>query len=237
MSSFSDPRYRLGLHDFEPDVSRSVATSISCGSSLKAKAKVAGSSSTDRSRLLMPRSCALALGEELTTRRGSFGLPHQLQLVLAPARPDKQSAREALRPGSSPAHLRDLLPESAHPDMDGGVRRVTPYSIRISVAPIASFIIRHRVANPMWNQPTTRCVRAGRATSDSSRTAGSLVDRPIWLGLQPPCYTQGNGRAAIVLVATRHAREWQQERGQGAQHPALVQSNLIDGVICSRQSL
>ena len=232
---FSDPRYRLGLQDVEPDFLGRCYEYL-----LRKFAEGQGQSAGEfftptevgflMARIMRPRP-----GEEAYDFAcGSFGLLIKLQLVsrrLDPTNrvPLKLYGQELIGATYGIACMNRII----H-DMDGVVYRgdsmINP-KIKDGTGKLRRFDIV--VANPMWNQPIDPTVYERDAFDRFLPQGGITVGKADWAWLQHAVTClKDDGRAAIVLDAAAVTR------GSGSPNDRertirkwFIDHDLIDGVI------
>lgn len=236
VETFSDPRYRLGLADVEPDFLGRAYEYL-----LRKFAEGSGQSAGEfftptevgffMAHILRPRP-----GEECHDYAcGSAGLLVKLQLVskeLDPLSkvPLKLTGQELQAESYAVANMNGII----H-DMDIEIARgdtmINP-KFRNADGKIRTFDII--VANPMWNQPFNSDIFANDPF-DRFRTAGGITTGKgdwAWLQHTLACLND-NGRAAIVLdtgAVTRGSGSKNDDK-ECAIRKWFVDRDLIDGVI------
>ena len=236
VETFSDPRYRLGLADVQPDFLGRAYEYL-----LRKFAEDSGRSggefftppevSSLMAHIMRPRP-----GEECHDYAcGSAGLLVKLQLVARELDPTsrvplKLRGQELQAESYATAHMNAII----H-DMDVEIFRgdtmINP-KFKTATGQIATHDIV--VANPMWNQPFGPDVFANDPF-DRFRTRGGVTSgKGDWAWLQHTlACLNGRGRAAVVLDTGAVTR------GSGAKHEDkernirkwFVENDLIDGVI------
>lgn len=236
VETFSDPRYRLGLADVEPDFLGRAYEYL-----LRKFAEGSGQSAGEfftptevgflMAHILRPRP-----GEECHDYAcGSAGLLVKLQLVskeLDPLSkvPLKLTGQELQAESYAVANMNGII----H-DMDIEIARgdtmINP-KFRNADGKIKTFDIV--VANPMWNQPFNPDIFANDPF-DRFRTAGGVTTGKgdwAWLQHTLACLSD-NGRAAIILdtgAITRGSGSKNDDK-ERAIRKWFVDRDLIDGVI------
>jgi len=236
IESFSDPRYRLGLADVQPDFLGRAYEYL-----LRKFAEGSGQSAGEfftptevgflMAHIMRPRP-----GEECHDYAcGSAGLLVKLQLVARELDPTskvplKLSGQELQAESYAVAQMNGII----H-DMDIEIARgdsmINP-KFRTADGRLRTFDIV--VANPMWNQPFAPDVFANDPF-DRFRTAGGITNgRGDWAWLQHTlaCFND-HGRAAVVLdtgAVTRGSGSKNEDKERNIRK-WFVDHDLIDGVI------
>ncbi len=236
VETFSDPRYRLGLHDVEPDFLGRCYEYL-----LRKFAENQGQSAGE---FFTPREVGFLMAEILRPRPGeealdyacgSFGLLIKLQLVCKRLDP---LSRVPLRlygqelTGSSYAIA--CMNRIIH-DMQGEVLRgdsMRNPKYRNADQRLKTFDLV--VANPMWNQPFDTAIYDNDPFSRFEEAGGVTTGKADWAWLQHSlaCLSP-NGRAAIVLdtgAVTRGSGSKSEDRERNIRR-WFVEQDLIDGVI------
>ena len=232
VETFSDPRYRLGLADVQPDFLGRAYEYL-----LRKFAEGSGQSAGEfftptevgflMAHIMRPRP-----GEECHDYAcGSAGLLVKLQLVARELDPTskvplKLTGQELQAESYAVAQMNAII----H-DMDIEIARgdtmINP-KFRTADGKVRTHDIV--VANPMWNQPFDPDIFANDPF-DRFRTAGGITTgKGDWAWLQHTlCLSQrswpGGGGARHWCG---HARLGLEERGQGAQHPQVVRRSRSD---------
>jgi type I restriction enzyme M protein len=236
IEKFSDPRYRLGLQDVEPDFLGRCYEYL-----LRKFAEGQGQSAGE---FFTPTEVGFLMAELLRPRPGeeaydfacgSFGLLIKLQLVsrrLDPTNkvPLKLYGQELTGSTYAIACMNRII----H-DMDGEVRRgdsmLNP-KFRGPDHKLQKFDIV--VANPMWNQPIESTVYEKDAFNRFLPNGGITSGKADWAWLQHTVTTlKDNGRAAIVLdtgAVTRGSGSKNEDKERNIRR-WFVEHDLIDGVI------
>ena len=237
VETFSDPRYRLGLADVQPDfLGRAYEYLLR---------KFAEGSGQSAGEFFTPTEVGFLMAHIMRPKPGR-GLP-RLRLRLGGAagqaaarrpraRPDEQGAAQALRPGTAGRELRRRADERDHPrhgrrararrhdDQSEVPRRPTARSGRYDIV----------VANPMWNQPFDPDVFANDPFDRFRTPGGVTTGKGDWAWLQHTlaCMNE-RGRAAVVLdtgAVTRGSGSKNEDKERNIRK-WFVDHDLIDGVI------
>ena len=236
VETFSDPRYRLGLADVQPDfLGRAYEYLLR---------KFAEGSGQSAGEFFTPTEVGFLMAHLMRPRPGeschdyacgSAGLLVKLQLVsreLDPTSrvPLKLSGQELQAESYAVAHMNAII----H-DMEIGIRRGDTM-INPKFKTVAGKINTHDivVANPMWNQPFNPQVFNDDPFDRFRAQGGVTTGKGDWAWLQHTlaCLNE-RGRAAVVLDTGAVTR------GSGARHEDkernirkwFVERDLIDGVI------
>lgn len=236
VETFSDPRYRLGLADVQPDfLGRAYEYLLR---------KFAEGSGRSGGEFFTPPEVGSLMAHIMRPRPGdecydyacgSAGLLVKLQLIareLDPISrvPLKLRGQELQAESYATAHMNAVI----H-DMDVEIARgdtmINP-KFKTATGQIATHDIV--VANPMWNQPFSQDVFANDPFDRFSTRGGITSGKGDWAWLQHTlaCLNE-RGRAAVVLDTGAVTR------GSGARHEDkernirkwFVENDLIDGVI------
>lgn len=236
IETFSDPRYRLGLADVEPDFLGRAYEYL-----LRKFAEGQGQSAGE---FFTPTEVGFLIAELMRPRPGedcydyacgSFGLLIKLQLVsrrLNPLSkvPLKLYGQELTSSSYAIARMNMVI----H-DMQGEVVRgdsmVNP-KFRESDTSLRKFDIV--VANPMWNQSFDPNVFENDAFDRFEGKGGTTSGRGDWAWLQHTVASlKPGGRAAVVLdtgAVTRGSGSKNEDRERNIRR-WFVENDLIDGVI------
>jgi type I restriction enzyme M protein len=236
IETFSDPRYRLGLHDVEPDFLGRCYEYL-----LRKFAENQGQSAGE---FFTPREVGFLMAEILRPRPGeealdyacgSFGLLIKLQLVGQRLDP---LSRVPLRlygqelTGSSYAIA--CMNRIIH-DMQGEVLRgdsMRNPKFRNADQRLKTFDLV--VANPMWNQTFDPTIYENDPFGRFEEAGGITTGKADWAWLQHSLASlKPNGRAAIVLdtgAVTRGSGSKSEDRERNIRR-WFVEQDLIDGVI------
>ena len=236
IETFSDPRYRLGLADVQPDfLGRAYEYLLR---------KFAEGSGQSAGEFFTPTEVGFLMAHLLRPRPGetchdyacgSAGLLVKLQLVARELDPTsrvplKLYGQELQAESYAVAHMNAVI----H-DMDVGIERgdtmINP-KFKTATGRIAAHDIV--VANPMWNQDINPDIYANDPFDRFRTTGGVTTGKADWAWLQHTlaCLNE-RGRAAVVLDTGAVTR------GSGAKHEDrernirkwFVDRDLIDGVI------
>ena len=236
VETFSDPRYRLGLADVQPDfLGRAYEYLLR---------KFAEGSGQSAGEFFTPTEVGFLMAHLLRPRPGeachdyacgSAGLLVKLQLVARELDPTsrvplKLYGQELQAESYAVAHMNAVI----H-DMDVGIERGdTMINPKFKTA--TGRIAAHDVvaANPMWNQDINPDIYANDPFDRFRTTGGVTAGKADWAWLQHTlaCLNE-RGRAAVVLDTGAVTR------GSGAKHEDrernirkwFVDRDLIDGVI------
>lgn len=242
VETFSDPRYRLGLADVEPDfLGRSYEYLLR---------KFAEGSGQSAGEFFTPTEVGFLMAHILRPRPGeechdyacgSAGLLVKLQLVskeLDPLNkvPLKLMGQELQAESYAIANMNGII----H-DMDIEIARgdtmINP-KFRTADGKIKTFDVV--VANPMWNQPFNSDIFANDPF-DRFRTSGGITTGKgdwAWLQHTLACLND-NGRAAVVLdtgAVTRGSGSKNDDKERSIRK-WFVDRDLIDGVILMPDNL
>lgn len=236
IETYSDPRYRLGLHNVEPDFLGRCYEYL-----LRKFAEGQGQSAGE---FFTPREVGFLIAELMRPRPGeecydyacgSFGLLIKLQLVsrrLDPLSrvPLKLYGQELTGSSYAIACMNRII----H-DMEGEVLRgdsMRNPKFKDAEGHLRKFDIV--VANPMWNQPFDQTVYENDQFARFAEHGGITVGKADWAWLQHTVTSvKDNGRAAVVLDTGAVAR------GSGTKNEDrernirkwFVEHDLIEGVI------
>jgi type I restriction enzyme M protein len=236
IEKFSDPRYRLGLHDVEPDFLGRCYEYL-----LRKFAEGQGQSAGE---FFTPTEVGFLIAEIMRPRPGeecydyacgSFGLPIKLQLVcrrLDPLSkvPLKLYGQELT--GSSYAIA--CMNKIVH-DMDGEIVRgdsMRNPKFRVGDAGLKKFDIV--VSNPMWNQPFDPQTYEDDPFSRFEEQGGITTGKADWAWLQHTLASMKDaGRAAVVLdtgAVTRGSGSRNEDKENNIRR-WFVEHDYVDGVI------
>lgn len=242
IETFSDPRYRLGLHDVEPDFLGRCYEYL-----LRKFAEGQGQSAGE---FFTPTEVGFLMAEILRPRPGeecydyacgSFGLLIKLQLVCR--RIDSLSKVPLQlygqeREGASYAIA--CMNKIIH-DMEGEIVRgdsMRNPKFRDGEKHLKQFDIV--VANPMWNQPFSQDVYENDAFERFETQGGNTTGKADWAWLQHTLKSmKDSGRAAVVLdtgAVTRGSGSKNEDREKKIRK-WFVDKDLVDGVILMPDNL
>lgn len=236
IEAFSDPRYRLGLHDVEPDfLGRCYEYLLR---------KFAESQGQSAGEFFTPTEVGFLMAEILRPRPGeeaydyacgSFGLLIKLQLVcrrLDPLSkvPLKLYGQELTGSTYAIACMNRII----H-DMDGELVRgdsMRNPKFREGDMGLKKFDLI--VANPMWNQPFDADVYENDAFARFEEQGGIPAGKADWAWLQHTLASmKDSGRAAVVLdtgAVTRGSGSKNEDKERNIRK-WFVERDLIDGAI------
>lgn len=233
---FSDPRYRLGLHDVEPDFLGRCYEYL-----LRKFAEGQGQSAGE---FFTPTEAGFLMAEILRPRPGeeaydyacgSFGLLIKLQIVcrrLDPLSkvPLKLYGQELTGSTYAIAQMNKII----H-DMEGEVARgdsMRNPKFRESDTRLKRFDIV--VANPMWNQPFEQGFYENDPFGRFEEQGGITTSKADWAWLQHTLASmKDTGRAAVVLdtgAVTRGSGSKNEDKERNIRK-WFVENDLVDGVI------
>ena len=236
IEAYSDPRYRLGLHDVEPDFLGRCYEYL-----LRKFAEGQGQSAGE---FFTPTEVGFLMAEILRPRPGeecydyacgSFGLLIKLQLVsrrLDPLSkvPLKLYGQELTGSSYAIACMNRII----H-DMEGQVVRgdsMRNPKFRDGDTRLKKFDIV--VANPMWNQPFDADVYENDPFGRFEEQGGATTSKGEWAWLQHTIASlKDTGRAAVVLdtgAVTRGSGSKNEDKERNIRK-WFVERDLIDGVI------
>ena len=236
VETFSDPRYRLGLADVQPDfLGRAYEYLLR---------KFAEGSGQSAGEFFTPTEVGFLMANLMRPRPGetchdyacgSAGLLIKLQLVarhLDPTSgiPLKLCGQELQADSYAIAHMNAII----H-DMDVKIERgdtmINP-KFKTSTGSVDTYDIV--VANPMWNQPFNPDIFANDSFDRFRTTGGVTTGRGDWAWLQHTLACMNDrGRAAVVLdtgAVTRGSGSRNEDRERNIRK-WFVDHDLIDGVI------
>lgn len=241
VETFSDPRYRLGLHDVEPDFLGRCYEYL-----LRKFAEGQGQSAGE---FFTPREVGFLMAEILRPRPGedaydyacgSFGLLIKLQLVgkrLDPLSriPLKLYGQELTGSSYAIACMNRII----H-DMQGEVLRGD--SMRNPKYREGNALKRFDlvIANPMWNQAFDPTIYENDPFARFEEAGGVTTGKADWAWLQHTlACLNDNGRAAVVLdtgAVTRGSGSKNEDKERNIRR-WFVERDLIDGVILLPENL
>ena len=236
VETFSDPRYRLGLADVQPDfLGRAYEYLLR---------KFAEGSGQSAGEFFTPTEVGFLMAHIMRPRPGetchdyacgSAGLLVKLQLVARELDPTsrvplKLRGQELQAEGYAVAHMNAII----H-DMDVEIARgdtmINP-RFKNAAGQIDTYDVV--VANPMWNQPFEQQLFANDPFDRFRPSGGVTTGRGDWAWLQHTlaCLNE-RGRAAVVLdtgAVTRGSGSRNEDRERNIRK-WFVERDLIDGVI------
>jgi type I restriction enzyme M protein len=242
VETFSDPRYRLGLADVQPDfLGRAYEYLLR---------KFAEGSGQSAGEFFTPTEVGFLMANILRPRPGetchdyacgSAGLLIKLQLVTRELDPTskvplKLSGQELQAESYAVAQMNAII-HDMDVELQRGDTMINP-KFRTADGKLATFDIV--VANPMWNQPFDSQLFANDPF-DRFRTAGGITSgKGDWAWLQHTyACMDDHGRAAIVLdtgAVTRGSGSKNEDRERNIRK-WFVDRDLIDGVILLSENL
>ena len=236
IETFSDPRYRLGLADVQPDfLGRAYEFLLR---------KFAEGSGQSAGEFFTPTEVGFMIAHIMRPRPGeechdyacgSAGLLVKLQLVARELDPTsrvplKLHGQELQAEGYAVAHMNAII-HDMEAEISRGDTMINP-KFRFADSRIRTYDIV--VANPMWNQPFSPGIFANDPFDRFRTRGGVTTGKGDWAWLQHTltCMNE-RGRAAVVLDTGAVTR------GSGARHEDrernirkwFVDHDLIDGVI------
>ena len=242
IETYSDPRYRLGLHDVEPDFLGRCYEYL-----LRKFAEGQGQSAGE---FFTPTEVGFLMAEIMRPRPGeecydyacgSFGLLIKLQLVsrrLAPLSkvPLKLYGQEFTGSSYAIACMNRII----H-DMEGQVVRgdsMRNPKFKDGDTSLKKFDVV--VANPMWNQPFDTDVYENDAFGRFEEQGGATTSKGDWAWLQHTIASlKDTGRAAVVLdsgAVTRGSGSKNEDKERNIRK-WFVERDLVDGVILMPDNL
>jgi type I restriction enzyme M protein len=242
IENFSDPRYRLGLHDVEPDFLGRCYEYL-----LRKFAEGQGQSAGE---FFTPTEVGFLMAEILRPRPGeecydyacgSFGLLIKLQLVSRRLDPlNKVPLRLYGQEREGASYAIACMNKIIH-DMEGEIARGD--SMRNPKFKDGSNHLKQFdlvVANPMWNQPFPQEVYESDPFERFETQGGVTTGKADWAWLQHTLATlKDTGRAAIVLdtgAVTRGSGSKNEDRERNIRK-WFVDNDLVDGVILMPDNL
>lgn len=235
VETFSDPRYRLGLHDVEPDFLGRCYEYL-----LRKFAEGQGQSAGE---FFTPREVGFLMAEILRPRPGeeaydyacgSFGLLIKLQLVgkrLDPLSriPLKLYGQELTGSSYAIACMNRIIHDMQGEVLRGDSMRNPKYRDGNALKKFDLVI-----ANPMWNQAFDPKIFENDAFNRFEEAGGITTGKADWAWLQHTLASlNGNGRAAVVLdtgAVTRGSGSRNEDKERNIRR-WFVEQDLIDGVI------
>jgi type I restriction enzyme M protein len=236
IETLSDPRYRLGLHDVEPDFLGRCYEYL-----LRKFAEGQGQSAGE---FFTPREVGFLMAEILRPRPGeecydyacgSFGLLVKLQLVSRKLDPlSKVPLRLYGQELTGASYAIACMNKIIH-DMEGEILRgdsMRNPKFRDSDTRLKKFDMV--VANPMWNQPFDADVFENDPFGRFEEQGGITTSKADWAWLQHTLASmKESGRAAVVLdtgAVTRGSGSKNEDKERNIRK-WFVERDLIDGVI------
>ena len=236
IETFSDPRYRLGLHDVEPDFLGRCYEYL-----LRKFAEGQGQSAGE---FFTPTEVGFLMAEILRPRPGqecydyacgSFGLLIKLQLVCRRLDPLSRVPLKLYGQELTGASYAIACMNRIIHDMDGEVLRgdsIRNPKFRDADGHLRQFDIV--VANPMWNQAFDAEVFENDAFERFETQGGVTSGKGDWAWLQHTVAAlKKGGRAAVVLdtgAVTRGSGSKNEDRERNIRR-WFVERDLVDGVI------
>jgi len=243
IEALSDPRYRLGLRDVEPDFLGRCYEYL-----LRKFAEGSGQSAGE---FFTPTQVGFLMAEILRPRPGEFaydyacgsaGLLIKLQLVaerIDPAAkkvPLKLFGQELQAPSYAIAWMNAII-HDLHVEIVRGDSMKNP-KFRSLDGTLQKFPLI--VANPMWNQPFGTEVFENDGFDRFERQGGTTTGKGDWAWLQHTAATLAEGGRAAVILDTGAI-----SRGSGSQNEDkertirkwFVEQDLIDGVVLMPDNL
>ena len=242
VETFSDPRYRLGLADVQPDfLGRAYEYLLR---------KFAEGSGQSAGEFFTPTEVGFLMAHIMRPRPGetchdyacgSAGLLIKLQLVARELDPTsrvplKLSGQELQAESYAVARMNSII-HDMDVELQRGDTMINP-KFRDAAGKIMGYDIV--VANPMWNQPFAPDLFANDPF-DRFRTAGGTTSGKgdwAWLQHSLACM-DANGRAAVVLdtgAATRGSGSKNEDKERNIRK-WFVDKDYIDGVILLPENL
>jgi type I restriction enzyme M protein len=236
IEAYSDPRYRLGLHDVEPDfLGRSYEYLLR---------KFAEGQGQSAGEFFTPTEVGFLIAEILRPRPGeecydyacgSFGLLIKLQLVCRRLDPlSKVPLRLYGQELTGSSYAIACMNKIIH-DMEGQVVRgdsMRNPKFKDDTGRLKPFDIV--VANPMWNQPFAPDVFENDSFERFEEHGGVTTSKGDWAWLQHTLATmKDGGRAAVVLdtgAVTRGSGSKNEDKERNIRK-WFVEHDFMDGVI------
>ncbi len=236
VETFSDPRYRLGLADVQPDfLGRAYEYLLR---------KFAEGSGQSAGEFFTPTEVGYLMANLMRPRPGetchdyacgSAGLLIKLQLVARDLDPTsriplKLCGQELQADSYAIAHMNAII-HDMDVEIERGDTMINP-KFKTRAGGIDTYDIV--VANPMWNQPFNPDIFANDQFDRFRTTGGTTTGRGDWAWLQHTlaCMNE-RGRAAVVLdtgSVTRGSGSKNEDRERNIRK-WFVDHDLIDGVI------
>lgn len=243
VETFSDPRYRLGLADVQPDFLGRAYEYL-----LRKFAEGSGQSAGEfftptEVGFLMAHIMRPKPGEECHDYAcGSLGLLVKLQMVARELDPTskvplKLAGQELQAESFAVAKMNGII-HDMDIELQRGDTMINP-KFRSSDGKLRQFDLI--VANPMWNQTFSPDVFANDPFDRFRTTGGITSGKGDWAWLQHTlaCLDDNNGRAAVVLdtgVATRGSGSKNEDKERTIRK-WFVDHDYIDGVILLPENL
>ena len=236
VETFSDPRYRLGLADVQPDfLGRAYEYLLR---------KFAEGSGQSAGEFFTPTEVGYLMANLMRPRPGetchdyacgSAGLLIKLQLVARDLDPTsriplKLCGQELQADSYAIAHMNAII-HDMDVEIERGDTMINP-KFKTPAGGVDSYDIV--VANPMWNQPFNPDIFANDQFDRFRTTGGTTTGRGDWAWLQHTLACMNDrGRAAVVLdtgAVTRGSGSKNEDRERNIRK-WFVDHDLIDGVI------
>ena len=242
VETFSDPRYRLGLADVEPDfLGRAYEYLLR---------KFAEGSGQSAGEFFTPTEVGFLMANILRPKPGevchdyacgSAGLLVKLQLVCKELNPlskvPLQLTGQELQAESYAVAKMNGIIHDMEIEIARGDTMINP-KFRTSEGKIRTFDVV--VANPMWNQPFNPDIFANDPFDRFRSSGGVTTGRGDWAWLQHTVACMGDhGRAAVVLdtgAVTRGSGSKNEDKERNIRQ-WFVEQDLIDGVILLPENL
>lgn len=242
VETFSDPRYRLGLADVQPDfLGRAYEYLLR---------KFAEGSGQSAGEFFTPTEVGFLMAHIMRPRPGedchdyacgSAGLLVKLQLVARELDPTakvplKLTGQELIAESYAVAQMNGII-HDMEIEIARGDTMINP-KFRTNDGKVRTHDIV--VANPMWNQPFAPDVFANDPFDRFRTTGGVTTGKGDWAWLQHTLACLGdNGRAAVVLdtgAVTRGSGSKNEDKERNIRK-WFVDHDLIDGVILLADNL
>lgn len=236
IEAYSDPRYRLGLHDVEPDFLGRCYEYL-----LRKFAEGQGQSAGE---FFTPTEVGFLMAEIMRPRPGeecydyacgSFGLLIKLQLVSRRLNPLSKVPLKLYGQESTGSSYAIACMNRIIHDMDGQVVRgdsMRNPKFKDGDTSLKKFDVV--VANPMWNQPFDTDVYENDAFGRFDEQGGTTTSKGDWAWLQHTLTClKDKGRAAVVLdsgALTRGSGSKNEDRERNIRK-WFIERDLVDGVI------
>ncbi|MCL5267113.1 MAG: N-6 DNA methylase [Bacteroidetes bacterium] len=236
IETFSDPRYRLGLHDVEPDFLGRCYEYL-----LRKFAEGQGQSAGE---FFTPTEVGFLIAEIMRPRPGeecydyacgSFGLLVKLQIVCRRLDPLSKVPLHLFGQELTGSSFAIACMNRIIHDMEGEVVRgdsMRNPKFREGDTSLKTFDIV--VSNPMWNQPFDTEVFEKDAFGRFEEQGGITMSKADWAWLQHTIASLKNtGRAAVVLdtgAVTRGSGSKNEDKERNIRK-WFVEHDLVDGVI------